>query len=71
MDLSPAEAVAAATYNAAFAICREGEVGSLDIGKRADFLILDCDDYREIPYRFGINPVERVFMEGNEWKGDS
>jgi imidazolonepropionase len=71
MGLSPAEAVAAATYNAAFAICREDEVGSLDVGKRADFLILDCDDYREIPYRFGINPVDRVFIEGNEWKGDS
>ena len=71
MRLAPAEAVAAATYNAAFAIGREGEVGSLDVGKRADFLILDCDDYREIPYRFGINPVDRVFIEGTEWKGDS
>lgn len=71
MRLSPAEAVAAATYNAAFAISRGDEVGSLDIGKRADFLILDCDDYREIPYRFGINPVDRVFIEGTEWKGDS
>jgi imidazolonepropionase len=71
MGLSPAEAVAAATYNASFAIRREGVVGSLDVGKRADFLILDCADYREIPYRFGINPVDRVFIEGAEWKGDS
>ena len=67
MGLSPAEAIAAATYNAAFAICREAEVGSLEPGKRADFLVLDCEDYREIPYRFGTNPVARVFMQGNEW----
>ena len=67
MGLSPAEAIAAATYNAAFAICREAEVGSLEPGKRADFLVLDCEDYREIPYRFGTNPVTRVFMQGNEW----
>jgi imidazolonepropionase len=71
MGLSPAEAVAAATYNASFAICRDEDVGSLEVGKRADFLILDCDDFREIPYRFGINPVDRVFIEGTEWKGDS
>lgn len=67
MGLSPAEAIAAATYNAAFAICRQGEVGSLEPGKRADFLVLDCEDYREVPYHFGTNPVARVFMQGNEW----
>jgi imidazolonepropionase len=67
MGLSPAEAIAAATYNAAFAIGREGEVGSLEHGKRADFLVLNCEDYREIPYRFGINPVHRVFIQGKEW----
>ena len=70
MGLSPAEAIAAATYNAAFVVCREADVGSLETGKRADFLILDCEDYREIPYRFGVNPVERVFIGGDEWTGD-
>jgi imidazolonepropionase len=70
MRLSPAEAIAAATYNPAFAVGREREVGSLETGKRADFLILDCEDYREIPYRFGINPVGRVFIKGQEWTGD-
>lgn len=69
MRLSPAEAISAATYNAAFVVSREREVGSLEPGKRADFLVLDCEDYREIPYRFGINPVRRVFIEGAEWKG--
>ena len=71
MRLSPAEAIAAATYNPAFVVGHEHEVGSLEPGKRADFLILDCDDYREIPYRFGINPVGRVFIKGQEWTGDS
>jgi imidazolonepropionase len=69
MRLSPAEAIAAATYNAAFAIGRQNEVGSLEAGKRADFLIMDCDDYREIPCRFGINLVSRVFLQGTEWNG--
>jgi imidazolonepropionase len=67
MKLSPAEAVAAATYNAAFVVSRQREVGSLEPGKRADFLVLDCEDYREIPYRFGVNPVRRVYIEGVEW----
>lgn len=71
MRLSPAEAISAATYNAAYVVSREYEVGSLEPGKRADFLVLDCEDYREIPYRFGINPVRRVFIEGAEWAGES
>ncbi|UCG52403.1 MAG: imidazolonepropionase, partial [Candidatus Latescibacterota bacterium] len=69
MRLTAAEAISAATYNAAFAVCRQHEVGSLEPGKRADFLVLDCEDYREIPYRFGTNPVRRVFMNGKEWMG--
>lgn len=70
MGLSPAEAIAAATYNAAFVVSRQNEAGSLEVGKRADFLILDCEDYREVPYRFGTNPVRRVFVEGGEWTGE-
>jgi imidazolonepropionase len=69
MRLSAAEAISAATYNAAFVVSREAEVGSLERGKRADFLMLDCEDYREIPYRFGINPVGRVFIQGAELTG--
>jgi imidazolonepropionase len=67
MKMTAAEAVCAATCNAAFAVCRQNDVGSLEPGKRADFLIMDCEDYREIPYRFGTNPVHRVFMSGEEW----
>ena len=68
MGLSPAEAIAASTYNPAFVLARENEVGSLEPGKKADFLILDCEDYREIPYRVGVNPVSRVFIGAVEWK---
>jgi imidazolonepropionase len=70
MKLSPAEAIAAATCNAAFVVGREREVGGLEVGKRADFLILECEDYREIPYRFGINPVRQVFIGGEFWSPD-
>ena len=64
LRLSPAEAIAASTYNPAFVVGRDKEVGSLEIGKRADFLVLNCEDYREIPNRFGINPVSRVYVKG-------
>jgi imidazolonepropionase len=67
LRLSPEEAIAASTYNPAFVVGREREVGSLEPGKRADFLILGCADYMEIPYRFGVNPVRRVFIQGREW----
>jgi imidazolonepropionase len=70
LRLSPAEAIAATTYNAAFVVGREREVGSLEPGKRADFLVLDCSDYREIPYRFGVNPVADVYIQGNRWSGE-
>ena len=70
LRLSAAEAIVAATYNPAFVVGRENEVGSLEPGKRTDFLILDCEDYREVPYRFGVNPVQRIFVEGVEWNGD-
>jgi len=69
MRLTPAEAIAAATYNAAFVVGRERSVGSLEAGKRADFLVLDCEDYREIPNRFGINPVANVYIGGTRWSG--
>ncbi len=64
MRLSPAEAIAASTYNPAFIVGRDQVVGSLEPGKRADFLILNCEDYREIPNRFGVNPVSRVYIGG-------
>ncbi len=64
MRLSPAEALVATTLNAAWAIGRQQEVGSLAPGKRADFLILDGDDHRLVPYRAGHNPVAAVHRAG-------
>jgi len=67
MRMSPAEAIVASTYNSSFVVGREREVGSLEVGKRADFVVLACEDYREIPNRFGINPVAKVYIEGKAY----
>jgi imidazolonepropionase len=64
MGLTQAQAVAAATLNAAFAIDRGGEVGSLAPGYQADLIILDVDDYRQLGYRFGANLVGTVIKRG-------
>lgn len=68
MQLSPAEAICAATLNAAFAIGRGHEVGSLEPGKLADFLILDAPSFIHIPYRFGENLVGTVVKGGQVLK---
>ena len=66
MKMSPAESLAAATINSAFALGLQDRVGSLAAGKRADFAILDVDDYRLVPYHAGHNPVSRLFLGGSE-----
>ena len=55
MRMTPAEAIAAATVNGAFALRRADRIGSLEAGKQADVIVLDVNDYREIPYYFAIN----------------
>ena len=42
----------------------EGEVGSLALGRRADILVLQSEDYLDLPYHFGVNPVAAVFKDG-------
>ena len=64
MGLTPAQAVAAATINAAAALNLESKIGSLEPGKQADVLILDVDDYRHLGYRFGINLAAKVIKHG-------
>jgi len=64
MKLTPAQAIAAATINAAAAIKKSGDIGSLEIGKQADLLVLDVDDYRQLAYRFGVNLVRHVIKKG-------
>jgi len=55
MRLSPAEALAAATINAAYSLRRHDRIGSIEVGKDADLAVFDLADYREIPYYFGVN----------------
>jgi imidazolonepropionase len=62
--LSPREALVAATANAAWALGLNGRLGGLDIGKRADFLVVEADDIREVPYRPGHNPVLDAYVGG-------
>ena len=62
--LLPSEALNAATINAAFAMGIGDTAGSLEVGKQADILILDTNDYREIAYEFGGNCVDKVFKKG-------
>jgi len=64
MRLTPAEAITAATLNAAHAIGLGDKVGSLETGKKADILVLDIPNYRHLGYRFGVNLVERVIKSG-------
>jgi len=64
MKLTPREAIAAATINAAAAIQRAERIGSLHPGKQADLIILDAADYRQLGYRFGTNLVRTVIKRG-------
>jgi imidazolonepropionase len=63
--LSAEQAIAASTVNAAHAVGRGHLTGTLEAGKRADLLVLNVPDYREIPRRFGINHVVMAIREGN------
>jgi imidazolonepropionase len=62
--LSPPEALNAATLNAAHAIGLGAALGSLEVGKQADMLILNVPDYRHLMYHLGGNPVETVIKRG-------
>jgi imidazolonepropionase len=64
LKLTPAQALAAATINAACAIRRDHTIGSLEAGKQADLLILTVEDYRHLGYRFGGNLVGTVIKKG-------
>jgi len=55
LRMTPAEAITAATINAAYALRREKRMGSLEVGKQADIAVFEVADYREIPYYFGVN----------------
>jgi len=64
MKMTPAEAISAATINAAYALDRGNKVGSIEVGKNADIIILDIPNHQQLPYWFGMNLVERVIKNG-------
>ena len=64
--LLPAEAINAATINAAFAIGMADKVGSIEVGKSADLVVIDINDHREIAYEFGSVPVHSIFKTGKQ-----
>ncbi len=68
MKLTPAQAIAAATINAAAAVNRAGLVGSIEVGKQADLLVLDVPDYRQLGYRYGSNLVHTVIKRGRPFQ---
>ena len=70
MGLAPAQAIAAATINAAHAIRRADTIGSLEAGKQADLLVLSVPDYRHLGYRFGTNLVKQVIKRGRVYSVD-
>ena len=63
LKLTPAEAIAAATINAAAALRLDATVGSIEPGKKAHLLILNVDDYRQLGYQFGGNLVRTVIKD--------
>ncbi len=64
MKMSPAESLSAATINAAYSLNRGDKIGSLEVGKRANFSIFDCSDCRELAYYFGISQIHSVYIGG-------
>ncbi len=64
MRMTPAEAITACTINAAHALRRADRIGSLEAGKQADLIVLDVEDYREIPYYFAMNHCVMTVKRG-------
>ncbi|RLI20046.1 imidazolonepropionase [Candidatus Bathyarchaeota archaeon] len=64
MKLTPAEALAAATINAAHSLTRASQIGSLEIGKKADIVVFNVPNHRFLAYRFGVNLVDKVVKDG-------
>ena len=76
LRMTPAEAITAATINSAYSLGRDKQIGSLEVGKLADISIFDVDDYREIPYYFGMNTCHTTIKRGkiiysrsSSWRG--
>jgi imidazolonepropionase len=64
LRMTPAEAIAAATINAAYSLGRADRIGSIEPGKQADLAVFEVADYREIPYYFGVNTCWMTVKRG-------
>jgi imidazolonepropionase len=64
LRMTPAEAIAAATVNAAYSLRRQAQIGSLEVGKLADLAVFDVAEYREIPYHFGVHTCWITMKKG-------
>jgi len=64
LKMTPAEAITAATINAAHSIRRAREIGSIEVGKKADLAIFEMPDYRFLGYLLGVNQVHTVVKDG-------
>jgi imidazolonepropionase len=64
MRMTPAEALAACTINAAYSLRRHARIGSIEPGRDADLAAFDVSDYREIPYYFGVNHCAITIKRG-------
>lgn len=65
MRMNPAEAITASTINSAYAVDMADQVGSIEVGKKADLVIWNVQNFKEIPYHYGVNLVEQVIKNGN------
>src|SRR5204862_3772128 len=64
MKMTVEEALTAATLNSAYSLRMAKEIGSIEIGKRADFVLLEAPSYLHLVYHFGVNLVSAVFRDG-------
>jgi len=64
MHMTPAEILQAMTINAAYAVDRAAQIGSLEPGKRADVVIMNAPNWDYVIYHFGINHVDKVIKNG-------
>ena len=64
MKMLPAEVICSSTLHSARALAREKELGSLEVGKKADIVLQDIPNFRYLPYHYGMNHVQLVIKNG-------
>lgn len=64
LKMTPNEVLTAVTINAAHCVDRATEIGSIEVGKKADIAIFDAPNVEYLMYHFGINHIDRVYKDG-------